>query len=77
MAAAPIQFDEKFAKNLLSKNYVLLRLLFKCGCNKSAATNTVITVFGLDLFIMIHFLTCFKMILHLSETSIAGMAISS
>ena len=44
MAAAAIQFDENFAQNLLSKNYVLLRLLFKCGCNKSAATNTVITV---------------------------------
>ena len=41
MAAAAIQFDENFAQNLLSKNYVLLRLLFKCGCNKSAATNTV------------------------------------
>ena len=44
MTAAAIQFDENFAQNLLSKNYVLLRLLFKCGCNKSAATNTVITV---------------------------------
>ena len=44
MAAAAIQFDENFAQKILSKNYILLQLLFKCGCNKSAATNTVITL---------------------------------
>ena len=44
MAAALIQFDENFAQDLLSKNYVLLRLLIKCGSYKSAATNTVFTV---------------------------------
>ena len=35
----------KFAQDLLSKSYVLLRLLIKCGSYKSAATNTVFTVF--------------------------------
>ena len=45
MAAALIQFDENFVPDLLSKNYVLLRLLIKCGSYKSAATNTVFTVF--------------------------------
>ena len=45
MTAALIQFDENLAPDLLSKNYVLLRLLIKCGSYKSAATNTVFTVF--------------------------------
>ena len=40
-----IQFDENLAQ--LSKKYALERLLFKCGCNKRAATNTVITVYGI------------------------------
>ena len=47
MTAALIQFDENLAPDLLSKNYVLLRLLIKCGSYKSAATNTVFTVFCL------------------------------
>ena len=48
MAAALIQFDENFAQDLLSKNHVLLRLLIKCGSYKSAATNTVFTVYVLS-----------------------------
>ena len=38
-AAATIHFDEILVQNLLSKNYVLLRLLFKGGYYLRAATN--------------------------------------
>ena len=39
VAAATIEIDEFLAQNLLSKNYVLLRLLFKGGYYLRAATN--------------------------------------
>ena len=44
-AAATIHFDEILVQNLLSKNYVLLRLLFKGGYYLRAATNNDFTVF--------------------------------
>ena len=43
-AAATIHFDEILVQNLLSKNYVLLRLLFKGGYYLRAATNKDFTV---------------------------------
>ena len=43
-AAATIHFDEILVQNLLSKNYVLLRLLFKGGYYLRAATNNDFTV---------------------------------
>ena len=42
--AASIYFDEIFAQNLLSKNWILLRLLFKGGFYLRAASNTDDTV---------------------------------
>ena len=44
-AAATIHFDEILVQNLLSKNYVLLRLLFKGGYYLRAATNKDFTVY--------------------------------
>jgi len=46
-AAATIHFDEILVQNLLSKNYVLLRLLFKGGYYLRAATNNDFTVFSI------------------------------
>ena len=40
VAAASIHFDEIFGQNLLSKNWVLLRLLFEGGFYLRAASNT-------------------------------------
>ena len=45
VAAATIEIDEFLAQNLLSKNYVLLRLLFKGGYYLRAATNKDGTVY--------------------------------
>ena len=44
VAAATIHFHEIFAQNLLSKNCVLLWLLFEGGSYLRAATNCVFTV---------------------------------
>ena len=44
-AAASIHFDGIFAQNLLSKIWVLLRLLFEGGFYLRAASNNVVTVF--------------------------------
>ena len=44
VAAATIEIDEFLAQNLLSKNYVLLWLLFKGGYYLRAATNNDFTV---------------------------------
>ena len=44
-AAATIHFDEILVQNLLSKNCVLLRPLFKGGYYLRAATNKDFTVF--------------------------------
>ena len=44
VAAASIHFDEIFGQNLLSKNWVLLRLLFEGGFYLRAASNTDDTV---------------------------------
>ena len=46
-AAATIHFDEILVQNLLSKNYVLLRLLFKGGYYLRAATNNDFTVYNI------------------------------
>ena len=43
-AAATIHFDEILVQNLLSKNYVLLRLLSKGGYYLRAATNNDFSV---------------------------------
>ena len=43
-AAASNYFDEIFAQNLLSKNCILLRLLFEGGFYLRAASNTGFTV---------------------------------
>ena len=45
MAAATIGFDEIFPQNLISKNYFLLRPLFKGGYYLRAATNKDFTVY--------------------------------
>ena len=50
VAAATIEIDEFFAQNLLSKNCVLLRLLFKGGYYLRAATNKDFTVDGIPRF---------------------------
>ena len=47
VAAATIEIDDFLAQNLLSKNYVLLRLLFKGGYYLRAATNKDFTVYTL------------------------------
>ena len=44
VAAATIDFDENFPQNLLSKNWFLLRLLFKGGYYLRAAINKDFTV---------------------------------
>ena len=44
VAAASIHFDEIFGQNLLSKKWVLLRLLFEGGFYLRAASNTDDTV---------------------------------
>ena len=45
-AAASNYFDDFFGQNLLSKNCVLLRLLFEGGFYLRAASNTDDTVYG-------------------------------
>ena len=47
VAAASNHFDEIFDQNLLSKKWILLRLLFEGGFYLRAASNTDDTVFGL------------------------------
>ena len=47
-AAATIHFDEILVQNLLSKNYVLSRLLFKGDYYLRAATNNDFTVFNVN-----------------------------
>ena len=47
-AAASNYFDEIFAQNLLSKNCILLRLLFEGGFYLRAASNTGFTVVTLN-----------------------------
>ena len=51
VAAATIEIDEFFAQNLLSKNCVLLRLLFKGGYYLRAATNKDFTAYVLRMCI--------------------------
>ena len=46
-AAVSNYFDEIFAQNLLSKNCILLRLLFEGGFYLRAASNTDDTVFNI------------------------------
>ena len=48
-AAASNNFDEIFAQNLLSKNCILLRLLFEGGFYLRAASNTGFTVINQGL----------------------------
>ena len=45
VTAAAIEIDEFLAQNLLSKNHILLRLLFKGGYYLKAATNKDFTVY--------------------------------
>ena len=45
VAAATIEIDDFLAQNLLSKNYVLLQLLFKGGYYLRVATNKDFTVY--------------------------------
>ena len=51
VAAASNHFDEIFDQNLLSKKWILLRLLFEGGFYLRAASNNVVTVYDYyDLF---------------------------